>query len=191
MKNKIKILRIFKPVQASLIPWWSHMSYRLRRSLCGLAIALCGFVSMQSCKTVYIPISNGTEINVKDSTVYHYIDSVLIKEATRYKDMAWLGDSLKIEGQRSRAWAIADTLKGCLLGGLDEDEVKEKVRIVYKDREVLKDTTIYKEIPIEIPVETVKKVYPRWLVVLSILGVLSTAVLAFQAYLKIKKKLPI
>ena len=107
-----------------------------------------------------VPVETNTEVHVKDSTVYHVIDSIRITEATRYKDMAWLGDTLRIEGSRSRMWACADTTKEAVLGGLEEDKVEERYKIVYKDRVEYKDSLVYQEVPV--PVEVVKEVTPKW-----------------------------
>lgn len=107
-----------------------------------------------------VPVENNTEVHIKDSIVIHMVDSIRITEATRYKDMAWLGDTLKIEGSRSRMWAYADTTREAVLGGLEEDKVEEKIRIVYKDRVSYKDSLVLKEVPVE--VEVVKEVTPRW-----------------------------
>lgn len=144
-----------------------------------------------ACKTIYIPVETGTTVHVKDSTVWNIKDSVRITEATHYRDMAWLGDSLKIEGQRSRMWAVADTTREVLLGGLEEDKVEEKTRIIYKDRLVLKDSLVYVEKPVPVEIVKEKKVYPRWLVLLSILGIILTGLEGFRIYGKLKKKFPL
>lgn len=140
------------------------------------------------CKTIqYVPIETDTQVHIKDSTVYNYIDSIRITEATRYRDFSWIGDTLKLNGNRSRAWAVADTLKGCLIGEIEEDPVEEKTKIIYKDRIQYRDSIRNVEVPVPVEVIKEKKIYPKWLVLLSILGVISTMVLGFQVYLKVKK----
>lgn len=166
------------------------------KSLYGAKNALYGailcVVLVTGCKTpYYVPIESNTEVHIKDSTAVHWIDSVRIHEATRYKDLAWLGDTLNIEGQRSRMWAVADTTKEVILGGLEEDPVEEKTRIIYKDRWKVRDSLVYVEKPVPVEVEKEIKVYPKWMIVLSILGIISTMVLSFQIYLKLKKKIPV
>lgn len=118
-----------------------------------LFIAGCGIIKP-------VPVETNTEVHVKDSTVYHVMDSVRITEATRYRDMAWLGDTLRIEGSRSRMWACADTTKEAVLGGLEEDEVEERFKIVYKDRVEYRDSIQTRDVPV--PVEVEKKVTPKW-----------------------------
>lgn len=125
-----------------------------------LATALVFFLAA-GCGTIkYVPVETNTEVHVKDSTVYHVLDSVRITEATRYRDMAWLGDTLRIEGSRSRMWACADTLREAVTGGLEEDRVEEKAKTIYKTNWKIKDSIQTKEVPI--PVEVVRKEIPSW-----------------------------
>lgn len=152
-------------------------------------IALLITVFITACSIIKpVPIETNTEVHIKDSTIYNYIDSIRIHEATRYRDFSWIGDTLKLNGNRSRAWAVCDTLKGCLVGEIEEDKVEEHSKVIYKDRIQYRDSIQYVEKPIEIPIETEVKVYPRWMIVLSLLGIASTLVLGFLVYLKIKRK---
>ena len=126
------------------------------------------------CRTPQIiPINNHTEIHYKDSIRWEVRDSLVIHEATRYRDMAWLGDTLEIDGSRSRMWAVADTSKEVLVGGLEEDKVEERYKIIYKDRWKVRDSLVYKEVPVEVEVP-VKTHYPyeKYLWIISILSIL-------------------
>lgn len=139
-----------------------------------------------SCRTIqYVPIETNTDVHVKDSTIYNYIDSIRIHEATRYKDLAWLGDTLQIEGKRSRMWAVADTTKEVLLGGLEEDKVEEHSKIIYKDRIVVKDSirTVEKPVPVEITKEV--EVIPRFWRFTGIFGIICLVILSTLAGWKI------
>lgn len=141
------------------------------------------------CKTTYLPSSSSTETHIKDSTVWNIKDSIRITERSRYRDFSWIGDTLKLNGNRSRAWAVADTLRGAMIGEIEEDPVEEKTKIIYKDRIQYRDSIRNVEVPIEITKEV--KYIPKWLVLLSILGVISTMILGFQVYLKVKKKIKV
>lgn len=155
-----------------------------------LLITLITALAIGGCSTMhYVPVETDTQVHIKDSTVYNYIDSIRIHEATRYKEMGWLTDTARIKSSRGNiAWAVADTAGERLTLGLEEAPFEEKTRIVYKDRIQYRDSIQYVEKPIEIPIETEVKVYPRWMIVLSLLGIASTLVLGFLVYLKIKKK---
>ena len=100
--------------------------------------------------------------------------------------MGWLGDTLRIEGQRSRMYAVADTLKECLIGSLEEDKVEEKTRIVYKDKIIVKDSIRYEEKPVPVEVEKTVRYVPKFYRIFSIIGVFLTAVLGVFGYLKLK-----
>lgn len=143
---------------------WSPLAVLI--AVCGLAAASCGQIK-------HLPTETTTQVNLKDSTILHIKDSIRIHEATRYKDMAWLGDTLKIEGSRSSAWAFADTTRECLTGGLEEKPYEERTKIIYKDRWKVRDSLVYKEIPVEVekPVEVIK--IPWIYKVLSAVGLLS------------------
>lgn len=165
----------------------NRISDFLRKSLYGLLIGLYGAVLFTSCRTPqYIPIETGTTVHIVDSVAIHYLDSIRIFEATRYRDMGWLGDTLRIEGQRSRMYAVADTLKECLIGSLEEDKVEEKTRIVYKDKIIVKDSIRYEEKPVPVEVEKTVRYVPKFYRIFSIIGVFLTAVLGVFGYLKLK-----
>ena len=139
-----------------------------------------------SCKTVYVPVpaTTSTTVNVKDSIAWNIKDSVRITEKTRYRDFVWMGDTLRLNGSRSRAWAVCDTLKGAIVGEIEEDEIKEKTRIEYRDRIQYKDS-VRVEIkpepyPIEKPVPYIPKIYK----ILSAIGLLT--LLSVLIYLGIK-----
>ena len=104
--------------------------------------------------------------------------------------MGWLTDTARIKSSRGNiAWAVADTAGERLTLGLEEAPFEEKTRIVYKDRIQYRDSIQYVEKPVPVEIEKKIKVYPRWMIVLSILGIISTLVISFQVYLKIKKRI--
>lgn len=141
----------------------------------GLLLGSCG-------PTTHLP-STSTTVNVKDSTVFHIKDSVRIVEKTRYKDFGELGDTLRLAGTRSRAWAVCDSLRGVLVGALEEDEIKEHYKTVYKDKLVEVHDTTKVEIPVE--VETIKEVevIPRFWRVMGTIGIILTlAVLGITGF---------
>lgn len=157
----------------------------MKKNLIKVVMTLC--LLIPSCKTVYLPSSTSTTVNVKDSTIYNYIDSIRIHEATRYKEMGWLTDTARIKSSRGNiAWAVADTAGERLTLGLEEAPFEEKTKIIYRDRWKTRDSLVYVEKPVPVEVQVEKKVYPRFLIILSILGVLSTCVLGILGYLKIR-----
>ena len=158
----------------------------MKKNLIKFMTVLC--LLIPSCKTVYLPSSTSTTVNVKDSTVFHIKDSVRITERSRYKDYAGLLDTLMVKGNRSSSKSWVDTTRNVLNTELVEEPIEEKTKIIYRDRWKTRDSLVYVEKPVPVEVQVEKKVYPRFLVILSILGVLSTCVLGVLGYLKIKKK---
>lgn len=150
----------------------------------GLLTGSCGAMK-------HTPTNTSTEVHMKDSTVLVFKDSIRVIERSRYKDYGRLLDTLRVDGKRSHSKCWIDSTLNILNTELIEDPQEEKTRIIYKDRLVLKDTVVTKEIPVEIIKEKEKKVYPRWLVLLSILGITLTCLEGFRLYIKLKKKLPL
>lgn len=188
MKNEKSKISRFK---AFLEGRWHRSPLKVRRLVYGAKNALYGAILavllLGGCGTAKnVPISTDVKVEIKDSTVIHIKDSLRITEATRYRDMAWLGDSLKIEGNRSRCWAVADTARGAIVGGLEEDEVSERTRVVYRDRWKVRDSLVFRDVPIEIekPVEVIK--IPLVMKILSVVGLLSLAGLIIWLVGKIK-----
>lgn len=158
----------------------------IKRKLAAFGV-LCGLLwGLLGCSPKVVPVagSTDTQVNIKDSTVYNIIDSVRITEATHYKDIAWLGDSLKIEGNHSRMWAVADTNKGAIVGGLDEDEVKEKTKIIYKDRWKVRDSIRVEEKPVPYEVEKIVYKTPLVVKILAWIGGAALFLLALGLILK-------
>ena len=171
-----------RPVERLKTRRWVGLPLVLLIAVCGLLCGSCGAIKP-------LPAETATTVHVKDSTIFHIKDSIRIHEATRYRDLAWLGDTLKLRGNRSRAWAVCDTLKGAIIGEIEEDKSEEKIKTIFKEKIVYKDSIRVEEKPV--PVEVIKevKVYPKGLVILSILGTISILVLIFILYIKIKRKL--
>ena len=141
-----------------------------------------------SCKTVYVPVpaTTSTTVNVKDSIAWNIKDSVRITEKSRYKDFGDLLKPLEIDGSHSHMRSWVDTTNNILVGTLEEDEITEKIRTEYRDKYIYKDSIQLVEKPVPVEIIKEKKIYPKWLVLLSIFGVISTLVLGFIGYLKIK-----
>lgn len=139
-----------------------------------------------SCKTVYVPVETDTQVHVIDSVAIRYLDSIRIYEATRYRDMAWLGQRLEIQGERSSMWAEVDTTKEAIIGGLEEQPYEEKTRIVWKDRIQYKDSLVYKEKPVPVEVKVPEPYIPRFWMVFGIIGIVLSCVLITIGIIKIK-----
>jgi hypothetical protein len=56
----------------------------------------------------------------------------------------------------------------------------------------VRDSLVYVEKPVPVEITKEKKVFPKWMILLSFLGVISSMILLFLGYLKMKNhvKLP-
>lgn len=157
----------------------------MKRLLLKIGALLC--LLLPSCKTIYVPVGTDTSTNVKDSTVLHIVDSVRYTERSRYKEYGALLDTVKAFGARSQSTAWIDTTLNVLNNELVEEPIEEKYKIITKTEYRDSIQTVERQVPYPVEVVKERRVCPRWLVVLSILGVISTLVLGFIGYLKIKR----
>ena len=95
-------------------------------------------------------------------------------------------DTLRIRGNRSEMTAWTDTTNNILNGSLEEDPQEEKTRIVYRDRWKVRDSLVFKEVPVPVEVTKEVKVIPKFLRVTGRFGivclVLLLAVIGWKVY---------
>lgn len=163
---------------------WNKISLAAFAIAVGLTLGSCGAMK-------HTPTNTSTEVHMKDSTIFHIKDSIRVIERSRYKDYAGLLDTLSITSETASLKAWCDTSRNVIAAELETKPIEEKTRIIYKDRLVYKDSLVYVEKPVSVEIVKEKKIYPRWLVLLSILGILLTCVEGFRLYLKVKKKFPL
>lgn len=138
----------------------SNYTNKLLRAKLGTFLCLLWAFLFASCGAYHHIPKEETIVTYKDSTIYNIIDSVRITEATHYKEMAWLGDTIRIRGAHSSAYAYNDTTREMLVAGLNEDKVEEKTKIIFKDKIQYRDSLVKVEVPVE--VEKIREVVPRW-----------------------------
>jgi hypothetical protein len=173
------------PVEQHKRAWWRVMLLALSLLAVGLLTGSCGAMK-------HTPTNTSTEVHMKDSTIFHIKDSIRVIPIERYIDIVRPVDTLTLETSLAKATAYYDSTFNVLRGEIhNKKQVEEKTRIIYKDRLVYRDSLVFRDVPVEIIKEKEKKVYPRWLVLLSILGITLTGLEGFKIYLKIKKKLPL
>lgn len=110
---------------------------------------------MFSCATIKPKPETNTQINIKDSTVVHTIDSVVIRPVERVVDIVAQYDTLKMETSLAKANAYVDTTLHMLRGSI-ENKNGTKEKYIYKDKIVYKDSIVVKET--KVPYEVVKEV---------------------------------
>lgn len=155
------------------------------KKLLPLVLAL----SLAACTTIkYVPIKG--ETIVKDSLIIETrIDTLKVKlPPERVRDWTGLLDTLRLETGYAISTSYVDTARSIISGTLVTKETPVDVYVPSTHTLEKKDSIIYKEIPYRVEITKEKKVYPKWMIVLSLLGVASTLILSFQVFLKIKKR---
>lgn len=128
------------------------------------------------------------QIPVESKTEIHYIDSLRIKDSTiiheqvLVKDYATPPDTLRLQGQHSKAISYLDN--NTIKGQLTEDPWKEK--IVYRDRIEYRDSIKTVEVPV--PVEVIKEVVPKWAWYLLVLDFVIFVLVLIRIFVKFYKK---
>ena len=145
---------------------WVNGPLAVFLAVCGLAAASCGQIR-------YIPVAGETII--KDSIIYEErIDTAWITlPPVKVKDYSALKDTLRLDGVYEVAWAAVDEGKEMLVGGIETTKEKIPTQVIYKTKTEYRDSTVYKEIPIEIPVEKEVIKIPWIYKALSAVGLLS------------------
>ena len=160
----------------------------MKRISLKIAALLC--LLLPSCKTIqYVPVKG--ETITKDSIIIQTkIDTLEVKLPTeRIRDWTGLLDTLRMETSFAISTSYVDTARSIISGTLVTKETPVEVYTPSTHTLEKKDSIIYQEVPVPVEVIKEKKIYPKWMIVLSLLGVVSTLILGFIGYLKIKKKL--
>lgn len=100
-----------------------------------------------------------TETHYVDSTRWHDSTIYYTIPVERYRDYASLLDTLKLETSMATAEAYVDTTNNTLKGSIENKKDSLKTVIKWKERIVQKDSSDYKEVPVEVEKEVTK--YPK------------------------------
>lgn len=183
-----------KPVGTIKTPEMSNYTPKCYASKLKRFTGLVGAISLLlACAPVKeIPVE--TKIEYRDSVrIETVLDTIEVYRTRleRVRDYAGLTDVLVMETEGAKATAWVDTTENVLKGTLEDKQVPVQAVVPHQLEYHQRDSVITKEIIKTVEIEKEKKVYPRWLVLLSILGIILTGLEGFKIYLKIKKKLPL
>lgn len=125
-----------------------------------ITILLVFLLSITSCRTIqYVPIKGDTQIEYRDTTIYR--DSTVYIPKETIKEVVPSLDTLTMETSMATATAWLDTATTTLRGSLINKKGVE-YKYVYKDKIVYRDSISVQEVPVEIPVETIKYRHTFW-----------------------------
>lgn len=113
-----------------------------------------------ACRTIqYVPIKGDTVVEYRDTTVYK--DSIVFIPKETIKEVVPALDTLTMETSMAKATAWLDTTTTTLRGALTNKKGVE-YKYAYKDKLVYRDSISIHEVPVEVPVETIKYRHTFW-----------------------------
>lgn len=139
-----------------------------------------------SCKTVYIPVEHTEYVTVRDSVYFRDTTVQIQVQKERVRDYTGLLDTLRLETSYAASTAYVDTTRNLLAGEIKNKENVINVPIQVKEKVVVRDSVVTKEVPVPVKVVVTKTKYPAvfwWL-----LGwcVLSIGYIAVKVYFKMR-----
>lgn len=128
------------------------------------------------------------EVPVEHQVIYEYRDSLRLHDSTvvfpveRVRDVVPAYDSLRLETSMAFAEAWVDTTTHTLKGRM-ENKQGVQYKYLYKDRIVVKDSLVYKEVPVEVEkIVTVHPKYELWLWVFGFLMLFLVGLWVYQRF---------
>jgi hypothetical protein len=155
--------------------------YIVNRSLVFIVLVAVLFTACTTIK--YVPIETVREISVHDTTYLHKTDTLVQIPEVSLSDFIDLNDTLIMRGTLSEARSWVDSTAMVLKGRLVQTG-KIPVQIIEKERVVVKDSLITREIPIE--VEKPVPYVPLFWKIMSTIGILALAAVALWLVFKFK-----
>lgn len=144
-----------------------------RQILVYFALGFQVFVASCSPKIIYQPVETIKEVTVRDTT---YLRDTTIKykiEKQYVRDYTGLLDELVLETDYAIARAHVDTAAAKLSGSIENKEKTVEIKTQWKERLVYRDSIITKEVPVEVEVEKIVKVVPRFWKFFGLIGMLT------------------
>ena len=148
-----------------------------------LVYVAAGLLVFGGCKTIYVPVETVREVSVHDTTYLHKVDTLVQVPEVSLSDFIDVKDTLTIRSSYATSKSWIDQEHNILAGKLIQGG-KLPVQIIEKERVVIKDSLITREIPIEVdkPVPFV----PIFWKIMSTIGILALAAVALWLVFKFK-----
>ena len=142
-----------------------------------LLLTCCGTIKKVPIteKIIYRQIDS---ITWHDSTIYHHIP------VEKIVDIVPTYDTLRLETSIAKSEAYIDTLTHSLKGSLENKKDSIKTIIKWKEKIIIKDSLITKEVPVEVIKEV--KYVPTWAWISLIVNIIVGLFIVFKLYLKFK-----
>jgi len=148
-----------------------------------LVYVAAGLLVFGGCKTIYVPVETIREVSVHDTTYLHRTDTLVQIPEMSLSDFIDVKDTLTIRSSYATSKSWIDQEHNILAGKLIQGG-KLPVQIIEKERVVVKDSLITREIPIE--VEKPVPYVPLFWKIMSTIGILALAAVALWLVFKFK-----
>lgn len=134
-----------------------------------LLLLISGLLLLSSSCSTYSQIPVETQYNIVDSIQIHQVDSVVYIPKEVIKDVVPQYDTLVMESSAAKSVSYVDTTTHTLKGKLENKKGIE-YKYIYKDRVEYRDSTVIKEVPVEVLKEVVKTKHPFYESILWLLS---------------------
>ena len=148
-----------------------------------LVYVAAGLLVFGGCKTIYVPVETIREVSVHDTTYLHRTDTLVQIPEMSLSDFIDVKDTLTIRSSYATSKSWIDQEHNILAGKLIQGG-KLPVQIIEKERVVVKDSLITREIPIE--AEKPVPYVPLFWKIMSTIGILALAAVALWLVFKFK-----
>ena len=131
-------------------------------------------------KRIYVPVEHTQYVTVRDSV---YFRDTLIRielEKARISDFCDVDDTLVLSTDLARSTAFLDTTAGKIRGTLENIKKEAVQNVPLKEKITYRDSIVYKEVPVPVVEEKIVKVVPWFWRVMSVIGIVALAYLAFR-----------
>lgn len=154
----------------------------MRRIFLILVVLIAAIFAASGCSPKVVPPSNNTTVIIRDSIVYR-TDSVEVPVPYEVvRNVVPSVEEWQAETSVAEARCSLDTNLMVLRGELKNKKTALQGSVQVPEHFHAKDSVVIKEIPVPYPVE--KTVYPKWLVIIAILGAVCLAAEVMRLFIK-------
>lgn len=141
--------------------------------------------SLDGCKPKQMIVEKEKLVYVTKDSIVHR-DSTIYVPVEAYKDYSSLLDTLFLSTSLAKAWSTVDTNKMLLVGEIRNLKALE-VKYIEVDKWHTKDSLVYKDKEVPVPVEVIKTKTPKWAWICLTWTIISIASIIWTVYIKLKK----
>jgi len=150
-----------------------------------VALAALFLIFLVGCKPKQVIVEKEKLVYVTKDSIVHR-DSTVYVPVEVYKDYSSLLDTLFLSTSIAKAWSTVDTNKMLLVGEIRNIKALE-VKYIEVEKWHTKDSLVYKDKEVPVPVEVIKTKTPKWAWITLIWTLICLVYVGFKIYLKFWK----